>query len=104
MDGIHTRSSSLETVEQTLHNSQTGNRKENEKKTNVIKKKPNKQTKSFEAREKLFPLSKTYVYFLTHHSRVQHLTVKKIETVEMISGSRGNYTNVSPRQLHRFSD
>jgi hypothetical protein len=78
--------------------------KKTKKKTNVIKKKPNKQTKSFEAREKLFPLSKTYVYFLTHHSRVQHLTVKKIETVEMISGSRGNYTNVSPRQLHRFSD
>jgi hypothetical protein len=63
-------------------------KREIEKKTKKkTPKKTNEQTKSFEAKEKLFPLSKTYVYFLTHHSRVQHLTVKKIEIVEMISSS-----------------
>jgi hypothetical protein len=43
MDGIHTRSSSLETVEQTLHNIQTGNRKENEKKNPKKNERTNKK-------------------------------------------------------------
>jgi hypothetical protein len=63
MDGIHTRSSSLETVEQTLYNSQTGNRKENEKKNQRNKKKRTNKQKVLRPEKSFFPSRKRMCIF-----------------------------------------